>query len=98
VKRVVLLFVSLVAGLSLTGKAAQAQQSGSMQVTARVVDTREGWSGLNSARGLAASLDRHQSRATVETSLASVSLEMKPSGEYPDRPRTASIVINYLRN
>ena len=98
-KRVVLLFVSALMGVALTTQAAEAQRSGSLQVTARVVDARESWSGLHSAQAAAADLiRRRQIGATVETSLANISIQMPPNSATPDRPRRASITINYLRN
>lgn len=99
VKRVVLLFVSVVIGVSLTSQSAEAQRSGSLQVSARVIDTRESWSGFESARAAVTALvQRRQPGATVETSLANVSIRMPSVAGTLDRPRTASITINYLRN
>jgi hypothetical protein len=100
VKRVVLLFVIALVGLGLTSQVAQAQRSGSMQATARVLDTREGWTGLQSARDVASRLaGGQQSAATVETSLTQVTVDWaaRPEGTL-ERPRTASVTINYLRN
>jgi hypothetical protein len=100
VKRVVLLFVIAIGATSLTSQAAEAQRSGSMQATARVVDTREGLTGLQSARALASRLTSGQQlAATVETSLSQVSVDFAGRVEGTlDRPRTASVTINYLRN
>jgi hypothetical protein len=103
VKRIVLMFVIGLAGLGITVQKAEAQRSGTMQVTARVVDTRDSWNGLTAARNLASStnLDR-QSSATVETSLTKVSIQYAspPSRtvEPADRPREARVTIQYLRN
>ena len=98
-KRIVLLFVIVVIGSSLTSQEAEAQRSGSLQVTARVVDTRDSWAGLESGRAVATGLAKgQQSSVTVETSLSQVSVDMRNQPETLDRPRTASVTINYLRN
>ena len=70
-----------------------------MQVTARVVDTRESWSGLTSARTIASYLATSptQSNASVNTALANISVQLADRGEWLDRPRAASVTINYLR-
>lgn len=70
-----------------------------MQVTARVLDTRDSWAGLNSARSAAIQFvnSRSQSPATVETALTNISIQLPPRDAI-DRPRTASLTINYLRN
>ena len=98
-KRIVRLFVIVIGTAIATSVSAHAQRSGSMQVTARVVDTRESWAGLNSARTVASRLanSTSQSNATVETALAQVSVQLTNRGEMLDRPRAASITINYLR-
>lgn len=99
-KRVVLKFVIALGVICLSSQSAEAQRSGSMQVTAQVVDTRESWNGLQSARSVASQLaSGTQSSATVETSLTHVNVEMAARNEEQlDRPRTASVTINYLRN
>jgi hypothetical protein len=86
--------------VSLTSQSAEAQRSGSMQATATVLDTRESLNGLHSARSVASQLALgSQSSATVETSLTHVNVELAArSEERLDRPRTASVTINYLRN
>jgi hypothetical protein len=99
-KRVVLLFVIGVITLSLSSLAAEAQRSGSMQATARVVETREGWAGLQVAREATLGLaNGQQSSATVSTALSriSVHLPVRPE-DPPGQPRTAFVTINYLRN
>jgi hypothetical protein len=100
VKRVVLKFVIALGVISLSSRSAEAQRSGSMQVTAQVLDTRESWNGLQSARSVASQLaSGSQSSATVETSLTHVNVEVPARNEEQlDRPRTASVTINYLRN
>lgn len=102
-KRVVLLFVIAVSVLSLTSTSAEAQRSGSMQATARVVDTREAQAGLQSAREMASRLAQgQQSPASVETSLSRVSVEIRPAlpgtTMGAGRPRRAEVTIQYLRN
>ena len=102
-KRIVLLFVIGMVGLGFTAEKAEAQRSGSMQATARVVDTRSSWSSLSSARDLASGLVKHQqSPATVETSLSHVSMVVEPVASASDRgvgqPRRAQLTIQYLRN
>ena len=94
-KRVVLLLV--VIGLCLSAQSAEAQRSGSLQATAKVVDTRQSLTGLLSAYTVAALLAQGQGSAPVESAVAQVSVDRPPQGE-ADRPRTASITINYLRN
>jgi hypothetical protein len=95
VKPVVLLLV--VTGLCLSAQVAEAQRSGSLQATARVVDTRQSLNGLLSAYTVAALLAQGQGSAPVESAVAHVSVDRRPHEE-ADRPRTASITINYLRN
>ena len=98
-KRVVLLLVIPLIGVALSGRAAEAQRSGSLQATARVLDTRDGWAGLQSARAVASLLlYQRQSRATVETPLTNVSIDDGDRSDVLDRPCTVSITINYLRN
>ena len=98
-KRIVLLFVIAIAAITATSREARAQRSGTMQVTARVLDTRDTWAGLNSARDVAAGLASSPwSTATVETALANVSVRLTPRETILDRPRAASVTINYLRN
>lgn len=102
-KRVVLLFVIAVLVISLRSPAAEAQRSGSMQATARVVDTRDSWAGLQSARDMASRLaGGQQSTASVETSLSRVSVEIRsaaPGASLAEsRPRRAEVTIQYLRN
>jgi hypothetical protein len=99
VKRVVLLFIIPLIGVGLGSQAAEAQRSGSLQATARVLDTRDSWVGLQSARTVASILVRTpQSSATVETPMTNVSIDIGPRTDRLDRPRTVSITINYLRN
>jgi hypothetical protein len=97
-KRVVQLFVIPFIGITLLAGSADAQRSGSMQATARVLDTREPVAGLHSAHTVASRLARRgESRGTVETSLTRVSVELAAPTQ-ADRPRIASVTINYLRN
>jgi hypothetical protein len=100
VKRIVLLFVIAIGASIGTSSVAEAQRSGTMQVTARVLDTRESWGGLNFARTVTTDLAKSptQSQATVETVLANVSVQVARREAAFDRPRIASITINYLRN
>lgn len=71
-----------------------------MQATARVLDTRDSWSGLRSARDMAARLATgEQFSATVETSLTRISVDLAARQEATlDRPRNVRVTINYLRN
>lgn len=97
-KSIVLLFVIPLIGLSLSARDADAQRSGTLQATARVVNTRQSLSGLESAHAVASQLARgEQPPATVETSFAQVAVRIAPRS-IADRPRPASITINYLRN
>jgi len=98
VKSVVLLFVISLLGLSLTARDAEAQRSGTLQAIARVVDTRQSLSGLESAHTVASLLARgRKPAATVETSLSQVTVRVDPT-PLADRLRPATIIINYLRN
>lgn len=99
-KRIVLLFVIAIGVVTVSSPAAHAQRSGTMQVTARVLDTRDTWAGLNSARIAAEDLANSfsQSTVTVETALANVSVQVANRETAFDRPRAASVTINYLRN
>lgn len=101
-KRIVLLFVIAGGGLLATAGEARAQRSGSLQVTANVVDSRESWNGLSSMQDLSAKLILdNQSAATVETSLSQITMAITPVGTEPrelDRPRQARVTIQYLRN
>jgi hypothetical protein len=102
VKRIVLLFAIAVAGLSAAASNAHAQRSGSLQVSARVVDSRESWSGLQSVQTTAAQLiAQRQTAATVATSFSQISVVMEPaalSSKELERPRRGYVTINYLRN
>lgn len=103
-KRVVLLIVIPLIGVGLNSQAAEAQRSGSVQATARVLDTRDSWASLQSARTVASMVIRTpQSSATVETPLTHLSIDVGTPDvgtrtDQVDRPRTVSISINYLRN
>jgi hypothetical protein len=100
VKRIVLLFVIGIGAFAATSRPAHAQRSGTMQVTARVLDTRDSWGGLRSAHAAIADLARFPTQApvTVETALASVSIQVANRDAVLDRPRAGSVTINYLRN
>jgi hypothetical protein len=100
VKRIVLLFVIGIGGLAVTSRPAHAQRSGTMQVSARVLDTRDSRASLHSAHVVAVDLLRStvQTPVTVETALARVSVQMTNRESALDRPRAGSITINYLRN
>jgi hypothetical protein len=96
-KRIVAFF-AIAAGLMTLGSTeAAAQRSGSLQATAQVVDTRSSWDDLNSARSLAASWAKASS-ATSSTTLAQVSMIVKPADERAAEPARAEITISYLRN
>jgi hypothetical protein len=100
VKRIVLLLVIAIVVATATSRSAQAQRSGTMQVTARVLDTRDSWTGLRSAHAAAAHLANTsaQTSVTVETTLANVSVRVAGADSTLDRPRAGSVTINYLRN
>ena len=98
-KRIVLLF-GIAIGIATGASApAHAQRSGSLQVTAHVVDTRESWAGLTSARNLASHLANFgsSSQADVSTPLANISIQLAAGAGALDRPRRAAVTINYLR-
>ena len=99
-KRIVLLFVIGIAGFAATSRPAHAQGSGTMQVTARVLDTRDSRASLLSAHAVAVDLIRSkvQTTVSVETALAHVSVQMPHRESTLDRPRAGSVTINYLRN
>ena len=98
-KRIVLLFVIAIGIASAASVPAHAQRSGSLQVTARVLDTRESWAGLTYARTVVSQLASRagQSNATVETTQANISIRLAHGGGTVDRPRAAAVTINYLR-
>ena len=99
VKNIVALFVTGFAGLCLFSQTAAAQRSGSLQATARVVDSRGATSGLNAAHHLVGRLaSTPQTLATVETVLAQVAIRLEPGESSLDRPRKAHVTIHYLRN
>ena len=98
-KRIVLLF-GIVIGIATAASApAHAQRSGSLQVTAHVVDTRESWAGLTSARNVVSQLANFgsSSPADANTALANISIQLAYVAGALDRPRAAAVTINYLR-
>ena len=93
----------LVAGLvflTLGSRNAHAQRTSSLQVIAQVVDSRAAWSGLESARELAASWTADSTRAaTIEAGYAQVSLAHTALPPTEARPETLlALRIDYLRN
>ena len=99
-KRIVLLFVIGIGAFAAISRPAHAQRSGTMQVTARVLDTRDSWAGLQSAHAIAGDLARSaaQTPVTVETALTHVSVQVARRDPTVDRPRASAVTINYLRN
>lgn len=100
-KSIVLFLGTVGVALIATSREAQAQRSGSLQATAQVVDTRESWSGLNSASQLAAQwqgpLDAGR---TIETAFAHVSTSVDRAARAEDGTAagTLTITIQYLHN
>ena len=99
-KRIVLLFVIGIGAFAATSRPAHAQRSGTMQVTARVLDTRDSWAGLRSAHAVAVNLARSTAQipVTVQTALTNVSVQVARWDPTLDRPRAGAVTINYLRN
>jgi hypothetical protein len=89
------------AGLMLSifpGREAQAQRSGTMQATARVVDTHQGWSGLGSAQLMVGRLLRGESPVTLDNALSGIRVVVeKVPGSSFNQPARAEITIQYLR-
>ncbi|MEO8294341.1 MAG: hypothetical protein ABI613_02420 [Gemmatimonadota bacterium] len=81
----------------MTSTEASAQRSGSLQATAQVVDTRESWTDLKSARSMAASW-QITSAAISQTNLAQVSMVVLPAWSPAEESPKAEITINYIRN
>ncbi len=86
-----LLAVVMVAALMLVGRSAEAQARGTLQATATVVDTRQGFEALSLVRQ-AVTDSRIKSAHTVAT-VAQVSTARASSD-----PRTLVVTVDYSRN
>ena len=81
----------VVVTLTLMGQDAEAQSRGTLQATATVVDTRQGFEALSAVRR-AATNSRIESHSTVAT-LAQVSTERPTS-----KPSTMVVTVDFSRN
>lgn len=86
-----LVAVLVVLGLSLMGRNAEAQGRGTLQATATVVDTRQGFEALSAVRR-AVSNSGIESQAAVAT-IAHVSTERPAS-----KPSTVVVTVDFSRN
>lgn len=86
--------------LTLGSSKAHAQRSGSLQVTAQVVDSRAAWSGLESARSLAADWAQDPAHSSeTQTTYAQISMISTAPLESAGRPEPQlEIRVDYLRN
>jgi hypothetical protein len=80
----------VVCALTLVGRDAEAQARGSLQATATVVDTRQGFEALSAVRQ--AVTDSRIERAAVST-VAQVSTERLAA-----KPSTVVVTVDYSRN
>ncbi len=83
--------VLVVGALSLMGRDAEAQARGTLQATATVVDTRQGFEALSAVRQ-AVTNSRTQSAPAVST-VALISSERPAS-----KPSTVVVTIDFSRN
>jgi len=86
-----LAMVVMVAALMLVGRDAEAQARGTLQATATVVDTRQGFEALSLVQQTVAN-SRIQSGHTVAT-VAEISKAQSSSD-----PRTLVVTVDYARN
>ncbi len=86
-----LVAVLVVGGLTLIGGTAEAQARGSLQATATVVDTRQGFEALSAVRQ-AITNSRIESQSAVAT-VAQVSTERPVS-----KPSTLVVTVDFSRN
>jgi hypothetical protein len=86
-----LMVVLAVGALSLVGRDAEAQARGTLQATATVVDTRQGFEALSLVRQSVTN-SRVESASTVAT-VAQISAA-RPAAE----PQTLVVTIDYSRN
>ena len=83
--------VLVVGALSLMGRDAEAQARGTLQATATVVDTRQGYEALSAVRQ-AVTNSRTQSEPAVAT-VALISSERPAS-----KPSTVVVTVDFSRN
>jgi len=83
--------VLIVAALTLVGRDAEAQARGSLQATATVVDTRQGFEALTAVRH-AVTDSRIESQRAVAT-VAQISTERPVS-----KPSTMIVTVDFSRN
>jgi hypothetical protein len=83
--------VLVVGALTLMGRDAEAQARGTLQATATVVDTRQGFEALSAVRQ-AATNSRIQSEPAVST-VALISSERPAS-----KPSTVVVTVDFSRN
>ena len=86
-----LVALAMVAGLMLMGRDAEAQARGSLQATATVVDTHQGFAALSLVRQVVTD-SRNGSQKTVET-VALVTTE-RPASD----PRKIVVTVDFSRN
>ena len=86
-----LVVVLAVGALMLVGGDAEAQARGSLQATATVVDTRQGFEALSAVRQ-AVTNSSIESQSTVAT-VAQISTERPVS-----KPSTVIVTVDFLRN
>jgi hypothetical protein len=89
--RFVIVAVLVVGALSLMGRDAEAQARGTLQATATVVDTRQGFEALSAVRQ-AVTNSRTQSAPAVST-VALISSERPAS-----KPSTVIVTVDFSRN
>lgn len=89
--RYAMLVVLAVLGMSMVGRNAEAQARGTVQASATVVDTRQGFESLALVRE-AVTNSRIESATTVAT-VAQIST-VRPS----EKPSTVVVTIDYSRN
>jgi len=86
-----LVAVLVVGALMLMGRDAEAQARGTLQATATVVDTRQGFEALSAVRQVVTN-SRIESQSTV-TTVAQVSTERPAS-----KPSTVVVTVDFSRN
>ena len=89
--RFTIVAVLVVGALSLMGRDAEAQARGTLQATATVVDTRQGFEALSAVRQ-AVTNSRTQSAPAVST-VALISSERSAS-----KPSTVVVTVDFSRN
>ncbi len=86
-----LVAVLVVGALTLMGQDAEAQARGTLQATATVVDTRQGFEALSAVRQVLTA-SRVESQSTVAT-VAQISTEHPVS-----KPTTIVVTVDFARN